>query len=94
MNPVQQNPTEAAHRDLQNVLLSGRILINGLPLTGNELGAIIQEEQMLYGKATQLDKAQALAASQKAGKKPVKGKPYSNVVPFKKPGDKPNEKKE
>ena len=81
MNPVQ-NPTEAAHQDLQNVLLNGRILINGLPLTGSELGAILQGEQMLYGKATQLDKANALDAQKKAeknsGKKP-------NIIPLKQP---------
>ena len=85
MNPVQnpvQNPTETTHRDLQNVLLNGRILINGMPLTGNELGVIIQGEQMLYGKATQLDKANALVASKKAEKNP-KTKP--NVIPFKQP---------
>ena len=59
MNPVSQNPTEVAHRDLLNVLLHGRILINGLPLTGTELGVIARGEQMLYEKATQLDKANA-----------------------------------
>ena len=71
MNPVQ-NPTEVAHRDLQNVLLNGRILINGLPLTGNELGVIVREEQMLFGKATQLDKTQELAAQVKEPKIPKK----------------------
>ncbi len=71
MNPVQ-NPTDVAHRDLQNVLLNGRILINGMPLTGNELGVIIQGEQLLFGKATQLDKANALVAARKAEKKPEK----------------------
>ena len=69
MNPVPQNPTEVAHRDLQNILLNGRILINGLPLTGNELGVIVQGEQMLYGKATQLD-AEKLAAKAEKPKKP------------------------
>ena len=73
MNPVPtQNPTDVAHRDLQNVLLNGRILINGLSLTGNELGAIIQGEQLLFHKATQLDKANALDAQKKAGKNPKK----------------------
>ena len=55
MNPVQQNPTDVAHRDLRNILLNGRILLNGMPLTGNELGIIVQGEQMLYDKATKLD---------------------------------------
>ncbi len=80
MNPVQQNPTEAAHNDLRNVLLNGRILINGMPLTGNELGVIIQGEQLLYGKSTQLDKANALVASQKAEKNPKGKKP--NIIPI------------
>lgn len=69
MNPVQ-NPTVAAHQDLQKVLLGGRILINGLPLTGNELGVIIRGEQMLYDKAVQLDKERI--ASKEAEKKPEK----------------------
>ena len=81
MNPVK-NPTEQAHNDLRNILLNGRILINGMPLTGNELGVIIQGEQMLYGKATQLDKANALVASQKAKKNPKK---EPNIVPLKQP---------
>jgi len=55
----QLNPTEVAHRDLKNVLLNGRVLINGLSLTGNELGTIIQGEQMLFEKAMQLDKTKA-----------------------------------
>ena len=61
----EQNPVEAAHRDLQNVLLNGRILINGLPLTGNELGVIVRGEQILYGKATQFDKNQEAAKAEK-----------------------------
>ena len=69
MNPVK-NPTVRAHEDLRNILLNGRILINGLPLTGNELGGIIQEEQMLFEKATQLDKERI--AAQEATKKPEK----------------------
>lgn len=84
MSPVTQNPTEAAHQDLRNVLLNGRILINGMPLTGNELGIIIQGEQTLYAKASQLDKANALIAEQKKPKKGSGGgKP--NVVPLKQP---------
>lgn len=68
MSSVQQNPTETAHQDLKNVLLNGRILINGMPLTGNELGVIIREEQTLYEKATMLDKANQLATSKKTEK--------------------------
>jgi len=74
MNQVQQNPTEQAHQALRNVLLNGRVLINGLPLTGNELGMIVQGEQMLYEKASQLDKASALAASKKTEKENPKKK--------------------
>ena len=83
MNPVQQNPTEMAHRDLRNILLNGRILINGMPLTGNELGVIIQGEQLLFEKATRLDKANALAASQKAEGYPKDKEP--NIIPLKQP---------
>ncbi|KKM04203.1 hypothetical protein LCGC14_1766580 [marine sediment metagenome] len=42
--------TEQGHKDLRNVLLNGRVLINGMPLTGNELGVLIQEEQMRVTK--------------------------------------------
>lgn len=72
MNPTQQNPTEQAHQSLKNILLNGRVLINGLPLTANELGATLQAEQMMYEKATQLDKANALVASKKAEKEAKK----------------------
>lgn len=76
MNPVQQNPTEVAHRDLQSVLLNGRILVNGMPLTGNEFGLIIRGEQLLFEKATRLDAADALDASQKKDPK---------IIPLKQP---------
>ncbi len=74
--------TEQAHKDLRNILLNGRILVNGLSLTGNELGVIIQGEQMLYQKASQLDAANELVAKKKEPKVP-KNKP--NVVPIKQP---------
>lgn len=77
-----QNPTDVAHKDLRNILLNGRILINGMPLTGNELGVIIQGEQMLYGKATKLDAAQSLSAQKKDEENPGK-KP--NIVPIRQP---------
>jgi len=83
MNGQKLSPTEQSHRDLNNILLNGRILINGMPLTGNELGAIIQGEQMLYAKASQLDKANALVASKKAEKNPKDKKP--NIIPLKQP---------
>lgn len=75
------NPTEQAHQSLRNVLLNGRILINGLPPTAAEIGQIIQGEQMLYEKATQLDKARELAASQKKPKESKK----PNIIPLKQP---------
>ena len=64
------NPTEQAHQSLRNLLLNGRILINGFPPTATEMGTIIQGEQMLFEKAVQLDKAQALVQTKKAEKKP------------------------
>lgn len=75
MNPQQNvNPTAQAHQDLRNILLNGRVLINGLPLTGNELGVVIQGEQMLFEKASKLDRANALVAAKKTEKKPEKKK--------------------
>ncbi len=77
------NPTEQAHEDLRKILLTGRILINRLPLTGNELGIILQGEQMLFGKAMKLDAAEAFAAKQ--AEKPPKKKPdppKENIVPI------------
>jgi hypothetical protein len=74
--------TEQGHKDLRNLLLNGRILINGMPLTGNELGLIVQEEQMLYEKASRLDAAQELAAQKKKSEVPKK-KP--NIIPIKSP---------
>ena len=47
--------TVKAHENLKNILLHGRILINGLPLTANELSATLQGEQMLFEKAAQFD---------------------------------------
>ena len=71
MNPVQ-NPTGQAHQNLRNVLLNGRVLINGMPLTANELSGLIQGEQMLFEKASQLDRDQELAAQVKGPKTPKK----------------------
>ena len=65
------NPTEQAHNNLKNILLNGRILINGLPLTANEISGILQGEQMLFEKASQFDKNQEAAKAEKP-KKPEK----------------------
>ncbi len=77
MNPT----TEQAHQNLRNILLNGRILINGMSLTGTELSNIILGEQGLYEKATLLDKAQEHAAKKAEPKDP-------NVVPRNKEGKK------
>lgn len=53
------NPIEQAHRNLKNILLNGRILINGLPPTTIEIRGIIEGEQRLYEKAVQFDKEAA-----------------------------------
>jgi len=63
--------TEQAHQNLKNVLLNGRILINGMPLTANELSGLLQGEQMLFEKASQHDQATA-AKKEKTPKKPDK----------------------
>jgi len=47
--------TEQAHKQLENVLLNGRILVNGLPLTANEISSLLMGEKMLFSKATRLD---------------------------------------
>lgn len=57
------NPIEQAHRNLKNILLNGRILIDGLPLTANELSITLQGEQMLFEKASKLDTEQQGAKS-------------------------------
>lgn len=64
------NPTEQAHKELRNLLLNGRILVNGIPPTAVEITQMIQGEQMLFEKAMKLDAAMALAA--KKHKKPEK----------------------
>ena len=53
------NPTEQAHKDLKTVLLNGRILLNGMPLTANEITGLIRGEQLLFEKAIKLDKTLA-----------------------------------
>lgn len=68
------NPTEIAHKDLRGILLNGRILINGNPLTANELSSIIQGEQMLFEKASKSDAAEALATLKKEEKDAKKKK--------------------
>lgn len=64
----EQTPvtTEQVHGNLKNILLNGRILVNGLPLTANEIASVIQGEQMLFEKAMKLDQAVALAAKKQA----------------------------
>lgn len=83
---MTMTPTQQAHEDLRKILLTGRILINGLPLTGNELGVIIQGEQMLFEKASRLDAAAALTAKQKAESAKKAGKP--KIIPLKQPNKK------
>ena len=68
------NPTEQAHQSLRQVLLTGRILVNGMPLTANELSGILQGEQMLYEKASRLDKEQDIADTKEKEKAPKEPK--------------------
>lgn len=58
--------TEQAHGNLNGLILNGRILINGLPLTANEIAALLRGEQMLFEKAMKFDQAVALAAKKQA----------------------------
>ncbi len=68
MNEQMQATTEQVHNNLKNLLLNGRIMVNGMPLTANEIAAVIQGEQMLFGKAIKFDHAAALVAKNKAEK--------------------------
>jgi len=69
------NPVEQAHQNLKSILLTGRILVNGLPLTGTELSGLLQGEQLLFERASQFDKI-----PKQTGKPPQK----KNVLPFNK----------
>jgi len=53
------NQTEQVHGNLKNVLLNGRILLNGMSLTANEISGLLQGEQMLFEKASQFDAIKA-----------------------------------
>ncbi|MCK4789707.1 MAG: hypothetical protein KAV87_38560 [Desulfobacteraceae bacterium] len=87
--------TEQAHQDLKKVLLNGRILLNGMPLTAQEISLIIRGEQMLYEKATQLDSERVAKKAEKnlsEDKKPNRG--VSITSPFHSNNLKEKEKKE
>lgn len=64
------NPTEKAHQAVRNLLLNGRILVNGIPPTAIEITEIIQGEQMLFEKATKFDADAAVAAKIAEKQKP------------------------
>lgn len=59
------NPTEQAHDNLKSILLDGRILLNGNPLTGNEITSVIRGEQMLFEKASKFDQQKESAKASK-----------------------------
>lgn len=75
MNPTQTEQTEQAHDSLRKILLQGRILFNGMPLTGTELGLIVQQEQMLFGKSVAYDKIVASEKDKKKEKESEKPEP-------------------
>ena len=66
MDTQMQATTEQVHNNLKGLLLNGRIQVNGSSLTANELGAVIQGEQMLFERAMKFDQATALVAKKKA----------------------------
>ena len=66
--------TQKAHQALRNLLLNGRIMLNGIPPTAIEITEIIQGEQMLFEKAAKLDEATALAAKKIEKKNPAEKK--------------------
>lgn len=59
------NQTEQAHKNLQNILLNGRIVLNGLPLNANEISTMIQHEHILYSRASELDRANEAKTTEK-----------------------------
>jgi len=71
MNPTQTQQTQQAHDSMRKIILEGRILLNGMPLTGTELGLVIQQEQMLFAKAAAYDK---ITASENAKKEKKESK--------------------
>ncbi len=74
MKEQVQPTTEQVHNNLKNLLLNGRIIVNGLPLTANEIAVVIQGEQLLFEKAIKFDQAAALAAKKQAEEEAKKGK--------------------
>jgi len=49
------NPVEQAHKNLQHLLRNGRMTLNGAALTGTEMIQILQDEQLLYEQAKELE---------------------------------------
>jgi len=43
-----------AHQGLRNVLLNGRIVLNGLPLTAIEINGLVQGLELLFAKAKEV----------------------------------------
>lgn len=56
---VTELTSEQAHDNLKSLLHNGRTLLNGLPLTANEVSTLILGEQMLFDKAMRFDKTSA-----------------------------------
>lgn len=72
MDPVQQ-----AHQNLRNLLLNGRILLNGQPPNVVEMDKILRGEQLLFEMASKLQAAEKLVADNKAAKEAAKKPPKS-----------------
>ena len=69
MDPVQQ-----ANQNLRNVLLKGRILLNGMALTGEEISNLLINVNVLFEGASKLQAAEKLLADKKAAKDTPKKK--------------------
>lgn len=52
---VNLQQIKQAHASLLHVLQQGRILLNGMPLTGVEIGQLVAGANMLYGQAEILE---------------------------------------
>ena len=65
---VNLQQIKQAHASLIHVLQQGRILLNGMPLTGVEIGQLVAGANMLYGQAEILEQDKQ-AAKEKAKKK-------------------------
>lgn len=52
---------EQVHHNLRHLLLNGRILLNGNPLTCTELSELLRDEQLLFNLAMEAQESKQAA---------------------------------